>query len=122
MKVYLLVYSNELGTGEQVRNVLDMNPLVRTWRTDLPNCFYVVSEASAVDLAESIRAGCPDSNARLLVTEISTNYWGWLHSEAWHMIQHKVAMPIPLPPPPPSASSSLPALDVLRTYPWSRKY
>ena len=50
-KVYILFYSNSLGTREEVRDYLDSLSEVLHWRYDIPNVFYLISEENAETLA-----------------------------------------------------------------------
>ncbi|OQY52850.1 MAG: hypothetical protein B6247_16160 [Candidatus Parabeggiatoa sp. nov. 2] len=53
-KVYILFYSNSLGTREEVRDYLDSLSEVLHWRYDIPNVFYLISEENADTLAKLI--------------------------------------------------------------------
>ncbi len=86
-KSYLLVYSNSLGTRDQVKNCLSSIKEVLTWRFDMPNSFYIISENSADEIARSIRNTL--GKGRFILTEISSNKQGWLPSESWYLINNK---------------------------------
>ena len=85
-RCYLLVYNNALGNREQIKEALNQPPFI-TWRSDLPNCFYVISEASARELAtylkEKLGAG------RFIISEIGENYWGFGKKDTWYLIKNK---------------------------------
>lgn len=85
-KTYVFVYSDSLGTFEVVKNCVDNMVSVLDWRTDLPNTFYLVSEASADTLAAEIRKRL--GNHRFLITEYSSNSQGWLNEESWYLLNH----------------------------------
>lgn len=88
MKAYLFVYSDSLGTRDQVKNCLSTIKQVYTWRYDMPNSFYLLSEYSANEIATSIRQVL--GNQRFFITEIfGSNKQGWLSKETWHLINHK---------------------------------
>ena len=89
-KVYLFVYSNDLGTREIVKNTVDSIESIILWRYDLPNSFYLVSTSSAIELSEKIRMKLGDK--RFIITEISSNKQGWLPKKSWHLINHKKKM------------------------------
>jgi hypothetical protein len=91
-KVYLFVYSDSLGTRDEIKECLTNMPEVLTWRRDLPHAFYLISTASAQALADAIRARLGKSG-RFLVTEISSNRQGWLTPASWHLIRHKEHRP-----------------------------
>ena len=87
-KSYLFVNSDNLGTREQVKDCVDNLREVIHWRFDMPNCFYLISESSAVRLAYLIRGVL--GNHRFLITEIkSNNKQGWLPQTTWDLINNK---------------------------------
>lgn len=87
-KSYLFVYSDDLGTREQVKDCVDSLREVIHWKYDMPNCFYLISENSAVRLAELIRGVL--GNHRFLITEIKgDNKQGWLPQSTWDLINKK---------------------------------
>jgi hypothetical protein len=75
-RVYLLAYSDSLGTREQVKQCLNKMQEVIAWRLDPPHAFYIVSEESAPVLANRIREIL--GKGRFIVTEIDENRQGWL--------------------------------------------
>jgi hypothetical protein len=99
-KAYLLVYNDALGTRGLVKAWADTSKTVITWRFDLPNCFYLISEASAAELSEELTSEF-GTRGRWIVTEISDNRQGRLPPESWYLIRHKKGKP-PDPPPGPS--------------------
>jgi len=89
-KSYLLVYSDS-WSRESVKNCLSSIPEVINWRYDMPNCFYIISEDTATNIATSIRRKL--GNKRFLITEISPNKQGWLPSDTWYLINNKEKRP-----------------------------
>ena len=89
-KAYVMIYNDEVGTRDQVKEVLNHHP-IETWRYDIPNSFYLVSEESARAISEYIRSKLPQG--RFVVTEISNNYWGHTTPDTWHLIKHKAHKP-----------------------------
>ena len=87
MKAYLLVYSNGLGTVEQVKECLDSIHGLQ-WRKELPNSFYLLSERSALEISRLIRK-CRPGTAAFLVSEITPNKNGWLVRDSWDFINQK---------------------------------
>ena len=86
---YVLVYSDEVGTGEQVKAYLD-NMRITAWRYSIPNCFFVVSAQSAAVLAAELRAHAPQG--RFLIAEVAANSFGWLLEDDWHLL-HELRLP-----------------------------
>lgn len=84
-KSYLFVYNDAVGTREQIIKILDQMITVFTWRYDMPNCFYVISEYSADSMAsefERIRGGL----GRFVFLEYTGNSQGRITAESWHLL------------------------------------
>ncbi len=92
MKTYLLAFSDDLGTQEEIKNCIDSMPLVYTWRYDMTNAFYIISEASAVELYSQFRENI-NSSGRYIITEVGKNKQGWLTKDSWYLMRHKQHMP-----------------------------
>jgi hypothetical protein len=91
-KAYLLAFSSTLGTRETVKGILNRVPEVLTWRTDLPNAFYVISRADTATLARKIREAA-GGKGRFIITEISNERNGWITPESWYLIREKQLKP-----------------------------
>ena len=91
-RVYLLVYSDIVGSREQVKSWANSEKRVITWRYDLPHCFYLVSEASAHELADSLRKHT-GPRGRFLISEVNTNRNGWLPPETWYLFKNGAHKP-----------------------------
>lgn len=91
-KCYLLVYGPSVASYQQMKAVMNTIPEVKTWRTDIPNCFYVVSETDATTLAKLVRAKT-GSKGRFIISEMSGNGYGWLTKESWYFLKNKRVMP-----------------------------
>jgi len=91
-KAYLLVYDPNTGDRDSVKGILDQMYLIDKWRYDMPNCFYIISEYSAEQIAKEIREKS-DSSGRFIVSQIPANSFGWLTAESWYLIQNKVYKP-----------------------------
>jgi len=87
-RVYLLVYADSLWDRESVKSWADTSPLVETWRYDLPNCFYLVSDATAADLSRDLRERL-SSQGRFLITEVAENRQGALPTDSWYFLNRK---------------------------------
>lgn len=90
-KSYILTYSEEFGTREEVKKTLSM-PEISHWRFDIEHCFYLVSESPATILAEKLQAANKKAG-RFFITEISPNKQGWLSPGSWHLINNKEYQP-----------------------------
>ena len=91
-KVYLLIYNDLLGSREEIKVVLNEIPEVSTWRYDMPNMFYIISEYSSKEIALKIREHFP-IKGKFIITEITNNYYGWLDSDSWYLLQNKAHKP-----------------------------
>lgn len=109
-KLFLLLYDDYVGTRDEVKAAIDSIAAITDWRYDLPNSFYLVSEASAKLLAEWMRALRP--TGRFVIAETASDYNGFNFPETWHMFEHKRQAPRPAPPklPPPSGGLTLPGM------------
>jgi len=86
-KSFLLVYDSVFGTREEVKGFLDI-PEIITWRYDMPNCFYLVSEQSAYKISEILRERC-GGKGKFLVCSLDGERQGWLTPKSWHLINNK---------------------------------
>lgn len=95
-RLFVLLYDDALGTRQELQMAINATaPIVLEWRFDLPNSFFLISEATAKTIAEAIRFRRP--NGRFVVLEAGGDYWGWDHPETWHMFQNKAILETPAP-------------------------
>jgi hypothetical protein len=87
-RAYLLVYSDLLGSRIEVTDCVDSIPEVYTWRYDMPNSFYLISDCDATEIAEAIREYL-GNKGRFIVAEVNDNRNGWLPPKTWHLLRHK---------------------------------
>lgn len=86
-KAYLLVYSKTLGSRESIRDYLDNLRIISNWKYDLPNAFYIISNATADEISNEIRKKSKDG--RFIITEINDNRQGYLPEDTWELISNK---------------------------------
>ena len=84
-RAYLFIYSPDVGTRDEVKDFIDTCPEVAHWRYDLPNAFYLVSEASADELYAAIQ-GFNAKRGRFLVCEVGANKQGWPPRKTWTLL------------------------------------
>ncbi len=81
-----MVYSQTLGTREEVKACLNRVPSILQWRTDLPSSFYLISLAqTANELVDQI-VECAGKKGRFIIAEIdatSTGVQGYLPKDTW---------------------------------------
>src|SRR3954464_7801596 len=85
---YILVHSTAAATHAQMKEYLNSIDEVETWRTDLSNSFYVISNASAQTLSKRIREKTGD-RGRFIVAEVTGNSYGWLPPESWFLLRNR---------------------------------
>jgi hypothetical protein len=90
-KAYLLVYSDTLGTREEVKACIDAIPEIVDWRFDLPQAFYLISEQTASNLSNLITQKM-GKNGRFIIVEVANNFSGWLPKATWHLLQNKTRL------------------------------
>ena len=83
-KTYLLAYSHSVGSRDEVKEWADKAKAIEHWRTDLPNCFYLVSSANADELANDFRRTF-NNRGLFLITELSDNHEGALPVQSWSL-------------------------------------
>ena len=93
-KLFLLLYGDVAGTREQVKEAVNSCPYVITWRYDLPHSFYLVSEASAKEIATSLHEKLP--KGRFVVVEATEDFWGWGSQDTWYFFRNKKVKPAEL--------------------------
>lgn len=90
-KSYLLIYNEDFGTRDQVTTLMNEVDMIKTWRYDMPNMYYIVSENTAKELSLEFRRR--RETGRFIVCEYTENSYGWLSSEAWYILQNKTLKP-----------------------------
>ena len=88
-KSYIMIYSNALGSRDEIKECVDSLEQVIHWRFDMPNSFYLVSEENASTLAKAIREYL-EKDERFLITEyMADNAQGWLPKKTWSLLKEK---------------------------------
>ena len=85
MNKFLLVYDNNLGTRQQIIDVLNAMTEVRHWRYDMPNSFYIYSDVNCKELLNKIRM-LLGNKGRCALVKMDT-YSGWLPKETWAFLK-----------------------------------
>jgi hypothetical protein len=91
-KSYLFLYDGNVGTREQMKDVLNIMSRVYTWRFDIPNCFYVISEFSAQQLYDEF-IEINGTNGRFMFIEASANRQGQMLPDTWYLLTNKTHKP-----------------------------
>lgn len=88
MKTYLFIYSDAMGNRDALKAAIAVIPEIIRWRYDIPNSFYIYSDASADELTEKMANKFPGRKCFLFL-EISENRQGYLSRETWNFINQK---------------------------------
>ena len=85
---YLVVFSDSLGSQQEVHELLNGMPEVTYWYRCLPHCVFFTSTLGAHAIAESFYAQFGKSpGKRFLITEVHADRQGWLPEGAWHLFR-----------------------------------
>ena len=91
-KAYLIIYNTSFADQKKITDTLDICRTVITWRYDLTNAIYIISENSANEIASELETHL-GSEGRYIVMEYSENSQGRLTGESWHLLQKKYHPP-----------------------------
>lgn len=86
-RAYLLVYSDSIGSRDEIKEFLNSCQDIPYWYTCLPHSFFIVSEKSAKQLSILVRGFC-GSKGRFLILHVDpdSDCDGWLPTQAWNVI------------------------------------
>ena len=91
-KAYIFLYDANVGTRDQVKEVLNQMHSVSTWRFDIPNSFYVISEKSAQALYDEF-VSKNGTKGRFMFIEASSNRQGQMLPDTWYLLTNKQHKP-----------------------------
>ena len=89
---FILTYAKSLGTTEQVKEWADKSPLVITWRYEMWESIFLISEHSADKLCEDLIKTF-GRNCRFIICEYEEDKGkcqGLLTPDSWHFLREKV--------------------------------
>lgn len=89
MKSYIFAHSSKLGSNDEVRNFLTKSKMIRAWRREIGNVYFILSPRSASEICNSIHRRFEGRDAKYIVSEFSTNSQGWLSERAWELLEYK---------------------------------
>jgi hypothetical protein len=87
-KAYLIVFNTSFADLKAITDTLNVCHTVITWRYDLSNAIYVVSEESANAIAKELETHL-GSRGRYIVLEYTDNSQGRLTAESWYLLNKK---------------------------------
>ena len=76
-----------------MKEAIDSMSEVWTWRYELENSFFIVSDCSAKELSDAFQLAIGHESGKFLFNEITSNKQGWLSPKAWHLINKKMHKP-----------------------------
>lgn len=91
-KAYLIVFNTSFAERKAVTDVLDVCRTVITWRYDLSNAIYIISEYSADAIAKELETHL-GTGGRYIVLEYTENSQGRLTQESWNLLNNKYHKP-----------------------------
>ena len=87
LKPFLVAFNDAQITRQSLLDFLDTRPEVKNWFAFMPSAIFVVSDRTAQQLAEVIRAGLPGKN--FLITEVPRGANdGWMGANVWDFINN----------------------------------
>lgn len=92
IRAYLFIYSNITGTREELKEFFDNSPSIITWRFDIENSFYLISEKSAQELYNEFTAS-RGTKGRFMFVEYNDNSQGQMLETTWYFLENKKAKP-----------------------------
>ena len=85
---YVIVFSQGVGTREEVQGFLDSMSEVTYWYSCLPMCVFFTSTLTAGQISSRVRDRFgTDKGQRHLIMEVHKDRQGWLPEKAWHMFR-----------------------------------
>ncbi|HIE9131226.1 hypothetical protein [Klebsiella variicola] len=88
IKLYIFNYSDTAGTREEIKTWIENEGKISNWRYDLPNCFYLVANATAYELSTSFNE-YNGKKGRHLIAEVTDNREGLLTKQSWAFMRRK---------------------------------
>ena len=91
-KAYIIIYDEEVGSRDNLKSVFNRMSRIATWRFDVPNCFYVISEYSAQALYDEF-ISINGTKGRFMFMEASSNRQGQMLLDTWHLLTNTYHKP-----------------------------
>jgi hypothetical protein len=86
-KLYLVIFSGEDFTREQLCALFDGMPEVKFWFYNIPNSVFVIAGYSSKELSVAIDAKF-GTRGRHFITPVDTGWWGRLPGEHWEYFKN----------------------------------
>lgn len=85
---YILVFSDDVGGRENVKNFIDSRSEIITWYLCMSNAIFIRSQLDADGLQKIFREFTKD-NGRFIVLDCDTDRNGWLPRKAWQFMRNE---------------------------------
>lgn len=93
-KSYIFIFNSKLGTNEEVKNFLNTCDQITTWRSEIPNSFFIVSELPAQKLYDFVVNYFGQKAGAYLIAEyVPENSQGLLTKRSWHVLNERKLPP-----------------------------
>lgn len=92
-KAYVLVFNENFSTRENLVEVLNKCKSVITWRYDLSNAIYIISDKEAYEISAEIEVLNPPGSSLYMLLEYNGNAQGRTSEETWHLLNNKFHLP-----------------------------
>jgi hypothetical protein len=90
---YIFVFGDDFPSENDVAEFVKNWTNITTWRKELPNTYFIVSEFSASRLYSDIEEHFSEKIGTFIISEYSGNSQGRLHSRSWFLLNNKKLPP-----------------------------
>lgn len=92
-KSYLFVFNPSLGTREEIKDFIDSCGKISSWRYELNNTYFIVSELDANDLYNLVSVHFGEGKGSFIIAEYVDNSQGLLNERSWQLLNNKKLPP-----------------------------
>lgn len=85
---YILVFSDSVGTIDEVKEFIDSRDEITSWYYCMTNAIFLRSKKTANQLSDIFREYTED-NGRFLILDCETDRNGWLTKKAWKFMKNE---------------------------------
>ncbi len=90
---FVVVYSDSLGTRDEIKAFCNDVPGIQNWRYDIPNCFYVAADYTAKELSAAIHGRFGGKGQFLVLEYDHDRSSGYMTLDTWWLLQQKELIP-----------------------------
>lgn len=85
---YILIFSDSVGTRDEVKQFVDSRPEITTWYTCMSNAFFIRSGLTAKQLTD-LFSKYTNEKGRFIILNCNTDRNGWLPQQAWDFMENE---------------------------------